>query len=112
MLSASSFLADAPEGAKLSIDLKPGLTQEELDRRLLRDFDANIRRIFANSLDALLPQRLIPVMVAASGIPAETPVHQITREHARRHCGEGDQPIHDGVKACAKLVFCGRGDRC
>lgn len=84
VLSASSFLADAPEGAKLSIDLKPGLTQEELDRRLLRDFDANIRRIFANSLNALLPQRLIPVMVAASGIPAETPVHQITREQRQR----------------------------
>ena len=84
VLSASSFLADAPEGAKLSIDLKPGLTQEELDRRLLRDFDANIRRIFANSLNALLPQRLIPMMVAASGIPAETPVHQITREQRQR----------------------------
>ena len=64
--------------------MKPGLTQEELDRRLLRDFDANIRRIFANSLNALLPQRLLPMMVAASGIPAETPVHQITREQRQR----------------------------
>lgn len=80
VLSASSFLTGSPAGAKLSIDLKPGLSQEELDRRLLRDFDSNIRRQFVHSLDALLPKRLIPVLVAQSGIPAETPVHQITRE--------------------------------
>ena len=80
VLSASSFLTGNPAGAKLSIDLKPGLSQEELDRRLLRDFDSNIRRQFVHSLDALLPKRLIPVLVAQSGIPAETPVHQITRE--------------------------------
>ena len=80
VLSASSFLTGNPAGAKLNIDLKPGLSQEELDRRLLRDFDSNIRRQFVHSLGALLPKRLIPVLVAQSGIPAETPVHQITRE--------------------------------
>lgn len=80
VLSASSFLPGDPAGAKLSIDLKPGLTPEELDRRLLRDFEGNIRRRFANALDALLPQRLIPIAVAQSGISGETPVHQVTRE--------------------------------
>lgn len=80
VLSASSFLPGNPVGAKLSIDLKPGLTTEELDRRLLRDFEGNIRRRFANALDALLPQRLIPIAVAKSGISGETPVHQVTRE--------------------------------
>lgn len=80
VLSASSFLPGNPMGAKLSIDLKPGLTTEELDRRLLRDFEGNIRRRFANALDALLPQRLIPIAVAQSGISGETPVHQVTRE--------------------------------
>lgn len=80
VLSASSFLPGNPAGAKLSIDLKPGLTPEELDRRLLRDFEENIRRRFANALDALLPQRLIPIVVAQSGISGETPVHQVTRE--------------------------------
>lgn len=80
VLSASSFLPGNPVGAKLSIDLKPGLTTEELDRRLLRDFEGNIRRRFANALDALLPQRLIPIAVAQSGISGETPVHQVTRE--------------------------------
>lgn len=80
VLSASSFLPGNPAGAKLSIDLKPGLTPEELDRRLLRDFEGNIRRRFANALDALLPQRLIRIVVAQSGISGETPVHQVTRE--------------------------------
>lgn len=80
VLSASSFLPGNPAGAKLSIDLKPGLTPEELDRRLLRDFEENIRRRFANALDALLPQRLIPIVVAQSEISGETPVHQVTRE--------------------------------
>ena len=83
VLSASSMLADAPEGAKLTVDLKPGLDEEELDRRLLRDFEANIRRQFVNALDALLPQKLIPVIVELSGIPAQTEVHQITRDMRR-----------------------------
>ena len=84
VLSASSFLIGDPAGARLSIDLKPGLSPEELDRRLLRDFEGNIRRQFINSLDALLPQRMIPVIVAQSGIAPETPVHQITREQRQR----------------------------
>ena len=84
VLSASSFLPGDPAGARLSIDLKPGLSPEELDRRLLRDFEGNIRRQFINSLDALLPQRMIPVIVAQSGIAPETPVHQITREQRQR----------------------------
>lgn len=84
VLSASSFLPGDPAGAGLSIDLKPGLSPEELDRRLLRDFEGNIRRQFINSLDALLPQRMIPVIVAQSGIAPETPVHQITREQRQR----------------------------
>lgn len=84
VLSASSFLPGDPTGARLSIDLKPGLSPEELDRRLLRDFEGNIRRQFINSLDALLPQRMIPVIVAQSGIAPETPVHQITREQRQR----------------------------
>ncbi|MGN0799418.1 MAG: NAD(P)/FAD-dependent oxidoreductase [Christensenellales bacterium] len=84
VLSASSFLPGDPAGARLSIDLKPGLSPEELDRRLLRDFEGNIRRQFINSLDALLPQRMIPVIVAQSGIAPETLVHQITREQRQR----------------------------
>ncbi len=84
VLSASSFIGASPAGTRLSIDLKPGLTPDELDRRILRDFDANIRKQFANALDALLPQKLIPVMIALSGIAPETPVHQVTREERQQ----------------------------
>jgi len=84
VLSASAKLADAPEGARLEIDLKPGLNAEELDRRILRDFEKNIRRQFANSLSELLPGKLIPVIVELSGIPGNKNVDQITKEE--RQC--------------------------
>lgn len=84
VLSASSFIGASPAGTRLTIDLKPGLTADELDRRILRDFDANIRKQFINALDALLPQKLIPVIVALSGITPETPVHQVTREERQQ----------------------------
>lgn len=84
VLSASAKLADAPEGARLEIDLKPGLSLEELDRRILRDFEKNIRRQFANSLSELLPAKMIPVAVELSGIPADKSVDQITKEERQR----------------------------
>ncbi len=86
VLSASGVLADDPEGARLTIDLKPGLDLEELDRRVLRDFEANIRRQFVNALGALLPQKLIPVIVELSGIPPDTGVHSVTREMRKDFC--------------------------
>lgn len=79
VLSASSAIANAPEGVRLSIDLKPGLDRQALDRRLLRDLEQNRRRQFANALDALLPHALIPVLVELSGIPAEQPASDVTR---------------------------------
>ncbi len=63
-----------------SINLKPALTEEQLDKRLQRDFAQNIRRQFKNALDELLPKRLIPVIIAQSGIDPEKPVHQITKD--------------------------------
>ena len=63
----------------LRIDLKPGLTPEKLDERLLRDFGENRNRCFRNALDALLPQKLIPVIIRRSGIDPDTRVNAITR---------------------------------
>ena len=62
------------------IDLKPGLDEVQLDKRLLRDFDELINRDFANSLDKLLPKSIIPVIINMSGISAHTKVNQISRE--------------------------------
>jgi len=79
VLSASSHMADEPQGAVLSIDLKPGLNDEVLDRRILRDFEKNGRKQFQNALGELLPAKLIPVAVTLSGIAPHTIISEITR---------------------------------
>jgi len=63
----------------LIIDLKPALSEEKLDARLQRDFEKYSRKQFKNSLDDLLPQKLIPVIVELSEIPEDKPVNQITK---------------------------------
>lgn len=68
----------------ISINLKPALSEEQLDARLQRDFAAVSRKQFKNSLDKLLPNKLIPVFVRLSAIAGEKAVHQITREERRR----------------------------
>ena len=78
ILSASSFYKGGE--ATLTIDLKPALSVEQLDKRLLRDFDENKNKSFKNALSDLFPNRLIPVMIAQSGIEPEQKVHEITRE--------------------------------
>lgn len=82
ILSASSFYRpDVP--AQLYLNLKPALDAEQLDRRLLRDFEANKNKNFGNALDGLFPTRLIPVMVRLSGIDPGKKVHEITKEERR-----------------------------
>ena len=86
VLSASSHMTGDLSRYRMEIDLKPGLTAQQLDARLLRDFEENRNRDFANSLDALLPRKMIPVVVELSGIPAGEKVHQITREQRQGLC--------------------------
>jgi len=84
ILSASRHLLDYDyKDVKLIIDLKPALTEEKLDARLQRDFEKYSRKQFKNSLDELLPQKLIPVIVDLSGIPSDKFVNQITRDERR-----------------------------
>lgn len=81
VLSASSHIEKMqPDRYSLKIDLKPGLTHQQLDARLQRDFGENINRIFGNSLSKLLPAKLIPVAVRLSGIEGECRINQVTRE--------------------------------
>ncbi len=86
ILSASSYYVKKYNGipAELFIDLKPALSREQLDKRLLRDFDENKNRQFKNALDGLLPSRMIPVIVSLSGIPPQKQVNEITREERGR----------------------------
>lgn len=81
ILSASSHMREMEKGRyEIHIDLKPGLTPEQLDARILRDFSENLNRDFINSLGALLPRKLIPVIVKLSGIKPSLKINQITRE--------------------------------
>ncbi len=83
LLSASSVAGDKfPAG--LHIDLKPALTREQLDRRILRDFSQAANKRLKNALDALYPAKLIPVFLKAGGLEGEKPVHEITREERAR----------------------------
>ena len=68
----------------LSIDLKPALSIEQLDDRILRDFKEFKNKQFRNALDKLLPQKLIPVIVGLSGISEEKRVNEITKEERRK----------------------------
>ena len=86
VLSASSFLGKrkGEEEILLTIDLKPALSEEQLDRRILRDFEENVNRQFKNVLNGLYPSKLISVMIERSGIDPEKKVHEITRQERRR----------------------------
>lgn len=84
VLSASSHMDDEIMGEYvLHIDLKPGLSPEQLDARLLRDFEKYKNKDFLNALGDLLPRKMIPVMVRRSDIEGTSKVHQITRQQRR-----------------------------
>lgn len=71
---------DDAGAVNLYIDLKPALDMEQLDRRLLRDFEEQKNKQFKNALGGLFPSKLIPVMVMLSGIDGEKKVNEITRQ--------------------------------
>lgn len=86
VLSASSFYGKkkGTEAVSLTIDLKPALSEEQLDKRILRDFEENRNRQFKNALGGLYPAKLISVMIERSGIDPEKKVHEVTKQERRR----------------------------
>ena len=86
VLSASAFCGKLKDYKDLifSIDLKPALTAEQVDDRLLRIFDANKNKQFRNCLNGLLPNKLIPVAIRLSGIDPFKQVNLISREERAR----------------------------
>ncbi len=88
VLSASSYTAEEMlkdhEMPMVQIDLKPALTEEMLDARLLSDFEGTKNKSFKNALDKLLPQRMIEVIVELSGIDPEKKVNAISKEERRQ----------------------------
>ena len=86
VLSASSYYVKKAYKKEVTaiLDLKPALDEEQLDKRILRDFEENKNRLFKNSLDKLLPAKLIPVIIDYSGIHPEKKINEIVREERKR----------------------------
>ena len=82
ILSASSVVGKTLRKKELTlhIDLKPALSEEQLDKRILREFDANHNKQYKNSIDSLFPAKLKPVMIELSEIEPEKKVNEITKE--------------------------------
>ncbi len=107
ILSASAHMHDMRPGKySVVLDLKPALTDEMLDKRLLRDFQENAGKDFINAIHKLLPGKMLPVLVDISGIPAHSKVGQITKEQRSSFCRllknltfivDGFRPIEEAI---------------
>lgn len=83
VLSTSNYLRDDFNNISFSLDLKPALSSDMLDKRLMRDFDLYINKQISNSLFDLLPKKIIPLIISRSKIKADKPVNQITVDERR-----------------------------
>ncbi|MDO5100636.1 MAG: NAD(P)/FAD-dependent oxidoreductase [Eubacteriales bacterium] len=86
VLSASALLTDqctAANEVRCEIDMKPALTEKQLDERVLRDFAAVPNKQLKNALDKLLPQKMIPLMIRRAGLSGELCIHEITKEQRK-----------------------------
>lgn len=107
VLSASAHLSDIESGKYIAcIDMKPALDHKTLDARILSDFSECINKDFINSLDALLPQKMIDSIVGLSGIDPRKKVNSITKEERERLVAliknieiplEGFRPINEAI---------------
>lgn len=85
ILSASAHMRDMrTDSYKIEVDLKPALSEKQLDERILRDFSCELNKDFRNSLDKLLPKSLIGIIVELSGIDPYKKVNSITKDERHR----------------------------
>lgn len=85
ILSLSAHIKkELSKGVYIKIDLKPALDEQQLDSRILRDFDKQKNKHLINALDGLLPKALIPVIISISDIDPHKSVCEITREERKR----------------------------
>ena len=105
ILSGSRFIKKG-KNYRLHIDLKPALNLGELDKRIQKDFSKYLNKDFKNSLDELLPQKLIPMIIEMSGISETKKVNEITKEERKNLVNviknltfdiKGLRPIDEGI---------------
>ena len=109
ILSASSAIGKRLKEKELTlhIDLKPALTEEQLDRRVLREFETNHNRQFKNAVDSLFPSKLKPVMTELSEIEEEKKVNEITKEERMRfvHLIKDFQMTLTGLRSYSEAII-------
>ena len=105
VLKASRFIMDNSKYIAV-LDLKPALEISELDKRIQKDFKNIQNKDFKNSLDDLLPQKIIPLIIRLSGIPEDKKVNVITKEerrnlvHIKKHYNmnvKGLRPLNEAI---------------
>lgn len=103
VLSASAHMAElSPEAVRLTLDLKPGLTPQQLDARLLREIEASGRKQLKTLLCSLYPSRLAEVMPELCGVPPLTVVNELTKEQ-RARLVEGTKALHIPISGTRPL---------
>ncbi len=80
VLTTSNYISKNNKNIKMYIDLKPALSEEVLNNRILRDFEKYSNKHLRNALNDLLPRKLIPIVIELSEIDQNKEVHQITKE--------------------------------
>ncbi len=83
VLSCSALIAEQPAGITLFIDFKPGLSEEQLDARIIRDIAANTRKSLSSALYGLLPQRLLSIVLEQAHLDSEMSASSFTREQRK-----------------------------
>ncbi len=86
ILSASSFINPEmfKKGLVLTIDLKPAMTEEQLDARILREAEANLNKSWKNVIENFIPKKMVPVMLDKIGIPEDKKMNSITKEERKQ----------------------------
>lgn len=109
VLSASSYYQKCkdPENVVAAVDLKPALTAEQLDKRILREFEANPNKDFKNVIGSLYPAKLTPVMIDISEIDGDKKIHDITKqERDRLVCITKNLQMHvSGLRDYAEAII-------
>ncbi len=107
ILSASAYVKSFP--ARMVINLKPALDEKTLEKRILSDFSGEKNKLFSNSLGALLPHAIIPVIIKKSGIDPKKQVNSVTKEERKKLARiiqnfeisiNGTLPIDEAVVTC------------
>jgi len=106
IIELSSHMPEDFSGVNVTLDMKPGLTPEQVDQRLQREFQENIRKQLSSVLVTLMPARMGPVFAELCGLSPDQPINQITREQRAAIAGNlkalplkvtGTRPIEEAI---------------